>query len=66
MYPLDDARDGSAEYRMIERQSIGMRNGELGQLIIEAYEMSALVALPIGRHNPMALATLTSLAGWRR
>jgi hypothetical protein len=46
VYRLNDAREGSAEYRMIERQLIGLRNSELGRLIIEDYEMSALVALP--------------------
>jgi hypothetical protein len=44
---LDAAREGSAEYRLIERQLVGLRDGsELGGLIIEEYDMVGRLALP--------------------
>jgi hypothetical protein len=43
-YRLHQARLGSAEYRMIERQVAGVKRGsQLGRLIVEEYEMSALL-----------------------
>jgi hypothetical protein len=43
-YRLREAREGSAERRMIERQLDGIRNGsELGGLIIEEFEMACLL-----------------------
>jgi len=43
-YRLQHARWGSAEYRMIERQVRGVKRGsQLGCLIVEEYEMSALL-----------------------
>jgi hypothetical protein len=42
VYRLKTAREGSAEYRMIERQLICIRHGsELGGLIIERFGMRA-------------------------
>jgi hypothetical protein len=42
VYRLQIAREGSAEYRMIERQLICIRHGsELGGLIIEGFELRA-------------------------
>jgi hypothetical protein len=47
VYRLDDAREGSAEHRMIIRQLQGIRDfSQLGRLIIEDFEMSALVYVP--------------------
>ena len=47
VYRLDDAREGSAEHRMIIRQLQGIRDFcQLGRLIIEDFEMSALVYVP--------------------
>ena len=44
---LNDAREDSAEYKTIIRQLVGIRDfSQLGGLIIEEYEMSALLALP--------------------
>ena len=41
-YRLRQARPGSAEYRMVERQVAGIKHGsELGCLIVEEYEMAA-------------------------
>jgi hypothetical protein len=43
----DAAREGSAEYRMIVRQLIGIREfSQLGRLIIEDFEMRAELFLP--------------------
>lgn len=40
-YRLRQARWGSAEYRMIERQVAGIKHGsELGDLIVQEYEMA--------------------------
>jgi hypothetical protein len=36
---LEDAREGSAEYRMIVRQMKGLRNSEIGGLIFEEFSM---------------------------
>jgi hypothetical protein len=42
IYRLKQAREGSAEHRMIERQLIGPRDfSELGGLIFEDYDMAA-------------------------
>jgi len=39
---LRQARPGSPEYRMVERQVAGIKHGsELGCLIVEEYEMEA-------------------------
>ena len=43
---LDDAREGSAEHRMIERQLEGVRkSSELGSLIMEEYDLSGTIFL---------------------
>jgi hypothetical protein len=43
---LDDARKGSAEYKMIIRQLQGMRDGsQLGRLIMEEYAMRGEVSV---------------------
>jgi len=45
-YDLLDARDGSAEYRMIERQLDGIRHGsELGYLLMQEYDMGGYSAV---------------------
>jgi len=47
VYRLDDAREGSAEHKMIIRQLVGVRDSsELAGLIIEEFEMRAEVSLP--------------------
>ena len=47
VYRLKRAREGSAEYKMIERQLTGIFHGsQLGGLIIEEYEMSGTLAVP--------------------
>ena len=39
---LNDAREGSAEHRMVMRQLVGIRKGsELGGLIIQEFQMRA-------------------------
>ena len=44
---LDDAREGSAEHKMIIRQLVGALEGsQLGRLILEEYAMSARLSLP--------------------
>ncbi|MGY8663143.1 hypothetical protein Q3C01_12335 [Bradyrhizobium sp. UFLA05-109] len=46
-YRLKHAREGSAEYKFIERQLTGVfHSSELGGLIIEEYEMRAELAVP--------------------
>jgi hypothetical protein len=43
---LREAREGSAEHRMIERQLEGVRNeSELARLIMEEYEISGTIYL---------------------
>jgi hypothetical protein len=45
-YQLEDAREGSAEYKMIERQMDGIRHGsELGGLLMEEYDIGGLRAV---------------------
>ena len=45
-YQLRDAREGSAEYKMIERQMEGIRRGsELGGLLMEEYDLSGIRAV---------------------
>jgi hypothetical protein len=47
VYRLDDAREGSAEHKMIIRQLVGVRDSsELAGLIIEEFEMRVEVSLP--------------------
>ena len=42
-YRLDDAREGSAEYKMIVRQLNGLRRGsQIGGLIFEEFEMAGI------------------------
>ena len=44
---LNDAREDSAEYRMVVRQLVGALEGsQLGRLILEEYAMSARLSLP--------------------
>ena len=44
---LNAAREGSAEYRMIVRQLVGIRKtSELGGLIIEGHELYGDLSLP--------------------
>ena len=39
-YSLEDAREGSAEYKMIVRQLTGLREGsQIGRLIFEEFSM---------------------------
>ena len=38
-YRLEDAREGSAEYKMITRQLRGLRSGEINGLIFEEFAM---------------------------
>ncbi|MGV7216855.1 hypothetical protein [Bradyrhizobium sp. UFLA05-112] len=52
VYRLKHTREGSAEYKFIERQLTGIFHGsELGGLIIEEYEMRAEVAVPRRRRQ---------------
>jgi len=45
-YRLEDAREGSAEYKMILRQMNGIQRGsELGSLIMEEYDISGMDAV---------------------
>jgi hypothetical protein len=45
---VGDVREGSAEYRMIVRQLIGLREGsQLGRLIFEEFTMSGDRRLPL-------------------
>jgi hypothetical protein len=45
-YRLLEAREDSAEYRMIERQMEGIRHGsELGGLLMQEYDMSGIDAV---------------------
>jgi hypothetical protein len=42
-YCLRDAREGSAEFKMIERQMEGIRHGsELGGLLMEEYDIGGI------------------------
>ena|SRR5215831_15266687 len=49
VYRLDDAREGSAEHRMLQRQLVGIRDGsegELGCLIMEDFTYYRGLSLP--------------------
>ena len=51
---LDDAREGSAEHRMLQRQLVGIRDGsegELGMLIMEDFTYYRGLSLP--RQRPL-------------
>ena len=43
---LEDAREGSAEYRMIVRQMHGLKKSEIGGLIFEEFAMNYCVMIP--------------------
>lgn len=44
-YRLRDAREGSAEYKMIVRQMEGIRGSELGGLLMEEYDIGGISAV---------------------
>ena len=45
-HQLREAQEGSAEYKMIERQMEGIRRGsELGGLLMQEYDMSGIDAV---------------------
>jgi hypothetical protein len=44
-YRLREAREGSAEYKMIVRQMEGLRGSELGSLLMEEYDIGGIRAV---------------------